>query len=121
MGYDNPEQFPDIDTQQQTPDALPAVPVVVQGPVTVVQLPRRKGPAFLQALTSTMTHVLGPDPRRCRVTLICDQDWNYSTQRNGSGVPWYAKVPLVIEHADAVYASTSSAATLTVIPEYTGS
>jgi hypothetical protein len=121
MGYDVPDQFPDIDTQEQTPAALPAVPVVVNGPVSVLQLPRRKGPILKNTLTTAGQHVLGPDPRRCRAVLICDVDWQYQHQIQGAGVPWYSKVPLVIEHGDAVYASVpTGTGTLTVICEYAG-
>jgi len=123
MGHDIPDQFPDIDTQEQTiPDQLPAVPVTIIGPVPVVHLPSRKGPVLKNALTTAGQHVLGPDPRRCRATLICDVDWQYSQQIQGTGVPWYSKVPLVITHADAIYASVpTGTGTLTVICEYVGS
>lgn len=119
-----PGPFPDIDTQQQIPaPALPMVPVpvTITGPSATLRLPNRQGPAITAALTTTIQHVLGQDTRRARTTLICDQDWRYSTVGAGSGVPWYAKVPLVVEHCDAIYASVpTGTGTLTVIAEYIG-
>lgn len=115
--------FPEIEDQdQEQAAALPmvAVPVKVEGPVVVMTLPSRMGPAFFHTLSTVMTHILGPDKRRKRVTLISDVDWVYSQQMQGGGVPWYAKVALVLEHADVIYAKSANAGTLTVIAEYTG-
>jgi hypothetical protein len=122
---DLPAAFPAVDDQEQIEAAalpMTPVPVKVVGPSVVMALPARSGPAFTQDLTSAeLVHVLGRDPRRTRTTFICDVDWRYSTTKSGTGAPWYAKVPLTITHADAIYAKVpTSTGTLTVIPEYGG-
>lgn len=123
-GIDQPPAWPALDEQLHEPiPAMPMtpVPVTVEGPVPVVSQPNRSGAAFTAELTTTMVHILGRQPGRSRVTMICDTDWRYSATQSGAGVPWYAKVPLVITHADPVFASVpTSTGTLTVITESNG-
>jgi hypothetical protein len=121
---DQPPAFPAlVDQEQIEAPRLPMtpVPVAVAGPVVTMRLPARSGSPMFHDLTTSMAHILGPDMRRTRVTLICDADWRYAIGQAGNGVPWYAKVPLVLEHADAIYARVpTSTGTLTIIPEFTG-
>lgn len=118
----NPDQ---LEVQQREEPALLVVPVRPVGPVTVQVLPARIGPAFTQGLNTSWQSVLGNDLKRRRATLLlvsstAADTWLYSRTQGGSGVPWPANVPLVLEHADAVYAQIgpgNPAATLSVITE----
>jgi hypothetical protein len=117
-----PAGEPDVPTpdlqQLQQRDEDPAVPVRTAGPVETHELPSRSAQPSSMTLTTTMQHVLGADLKRKRATLVADDDWRYSTTRSGPGVRWPADVPLLIEHADAVYAKVSAdTAELSVISE----
>ncbi len=111
---------PDIATVQQLPDEpLLTIPVRAVAPVPVSILPARCGAAFKDGLGTSFSKVLGPDPKRRRTVLCGDADWEYSRSgATGSGVPWPADVPLVLEHCDAVYARVpTSTGNLSVIAE----
>lgn len=110
---------PDLDTLLQREDFGPALPVRHDGPVTVHQLPARSGPIIKTALTTDFQHILGADEKRKRVVLVCDVDWELSRSgATGSGCPWYAKVPLAIEHCDKISARVpTSTGTLTAVTE----
>lgn len=96
----------------------PSVPVRLDGIVVVQLAPSLRGPAFVQALSTTFQHVLGADPKRRRTILLGDADWLYRTSTSGVGVPWPLDVPLVLEHADHIYAAVpTGTGTLTVITE----
>lgn len=110
--------YPDVPDLLQREVDLPAVPVRHDGPLVVQMAPSLRGPAFVQALSTTFQHILGADPKRRRTILLGDADWLYRTSTSGNGVPWPADVPLVLEHADQIYAATpTSTANLTVITE----
>lgn len=111
---------PDIGTVQQLPDEpLLTVPIRAVGPVPVQQLPARAGAAFAEPLTTSFTKVLGADPKRRRVVLCAGDAWEYSrTGATGSGIPWPAAVPLILEHCDQFYARVpTSDGVLAVIAE----
>lgn len=109
---------PDVPEVQQRERLSPSIPVCQDGPWTTQQLPARSAPFAVVPLSTTTAHILGADLRRKRVVLICDQDWLVSRSSSAQQVPWYAKVPLVLESCDAIYARVaSSTANLTVIPE----
>ena len=93
---------------------------VTTEPIRATDLPSRVGPMAKLALTTTFQRLYGPDLKRKRTNLICDTDWEISRSgATGSGVPWYAKVPLVVEHADTVWARVpTSTGTLSILPEY---
>lgn len=110
---------------QEVMPALISVPVHLDRPATVQLLPSRVGPAFVTGLNSNWQSVLNRDPKRRRAVLMlasatASDTWLYSRTQGGAGVPWPANVPLVLEHADAVYASVgpgNPATTLTAITE----
>jgi hypothetical protein len=113
------EPDPALEDVLQEPAGLLTVPVAVEGPVHIRVLPSRIAGAQKEALTTSFSPVLYADLKRRRATLICDVDWEYSRSgSSGSGVPWYAKVPLVIEHADTVNARVpTSTGTLSIVTE----
>lgn len=111
---------PDISTVQQLPaEPLLTVPVRAVAPVPVSVLPARCGAAFKEPLSTAFSRVLGADPKRRRTVLCGTEAWEYSrTGNSGSGVPWPADVPLILEHCDAVYARVpTSTGELAVIAE----
>lgn len=110
---------PELGEVLQEEPTLPTLPVNVNGPVQTRQLPSRIGGSIKEPLTTAFSRVLYADLKRRRAVLVADVDWEYSrTGNSGSGVPWYAKVPLVIEHADEVNARVpTSTGTLSIIAE----
>ncbi len=113
---DPPE--PELGEVLQEP-GLATIPVSVGGPVQTRALPSRIGGASKEPLTTSFSNVLYADLKRRRAVLIADVDWEYSrTGNSGSGVPWYAKVPLVLEHADSVCARVpTGTGTLSIVTE----
>ena len=110
--------YPDVPDLLQREVALPAVPVRHDGPLVVQLAPSLRGPAFVQDLSTTFQHVLGADPKRRRTILLGSVDWLYRTSSSGAGVPWPQDVPLILEHADQIYAAVpTSTGQLTVITE----
>ena len=105
--------------QQPTPHKTLPVPVELAAPAAVRQMPSKHSGVFAQHLTTDFVSVLGRDIKRRGVVLIADVDWLYSHTGNaGSGVPWYAKVPMPIGHTDAIYAAVAtSTGTLSVVAE----
>lgn len=108
---------PEVQQQQDITPIMP-LPVVHDGPINTQQLPSRMGPIITQALSTATAHVLGQDEKRRRTVCICDVDWLVSRTSSGVAAPWYAKVPLVLENADSLYAKVSTGTgTLTVVTE----
>lgn len=125
------------DVQGEEVDAslrIPVVPVTVEGPVRVQQLPSRLGDARtvkLAPAASITAHSSGDvtfrrnkDPRRRRLILLStDKPFYYAMEQEsaerGSGALWPINVPLVIEHCEEFYLASADAAgsTLTVIRE----
>lgn len=118
----NPPSLVDLFQEQYGTAGVPVKPV---GPTTVTELPAKCGAAFGMALAAPGTgenypvSVLGFDPRRKRVVLICDQDFYYARKDSDkTGAPWPKAVPLVLEHCDDIYArAQTTAGTLAVIVE----
>lgn len=115
------EAMPDLPELQQRDSAPVVVPVRPDGPVETHELPSRTGAAFTTVLTTSMQHILGADLKRKVTILLADQPWRYSHLRTGQGVRWPADVPLVLTHADEVYAAehadASSSPNLSVLVE----
>jgi hypothetical protein len=112
----------------------PVVPVVVEGPVRVQQLPSRGGDArnvFVQparkvaaSTGGNQTYRRNADPRRKRVVLIStDQPFFYGFDQesveSGSAALWPINVPLVIEHCGEYYLASNNSAgsTISIIRE----
>jgi hypothetical protein len=113
---------------------IPIVPVSVEGPVRVQQLPSRLGDARTVKLlpaASITPHAAGEvtfrrnkDPRRRRLILLStDKPFYYAMEQEsaerGSGALWPINVPLPVEHCEEFYLASADAAgtTLTIIRE----
>lgn len=113
---------------------FPTVPVTVEGPVRVEQLPSRLGDARtfkVQPAASIAAHVSGDttfrrnkDPRRRRVILLStDQPFYYAmdqeTVERGQGALWPINVALPVEHTDEFFLASANVAgsTITLIRE----
>jgi hypothetical protein len=113
-----PPPAPDLDDVQQVEPVTPAVPVKIEGPVRVQQVPNRSGPAFTHAMTTQPSQVLGEDMRRARAQLWADEGWLYR-RRTGGPVTVAANAIIDITHCDEVWASVSTeTGTLNIITEY---
>lgn len=96
---------------QEDPPYKPAlcVPVMVEGPVGVQHVPSRAAGGFQRQLSVAdgATQVLGADPRRRIVKIVCDVPFLYAPEQasvnQGVAPSWPANVPLVITHADPVW------------------
>lgn len=117
------EAYPDLDEVQQIEEPYIPIPVGVSidGPVTVHQLPSRAGPVTAQELSTDPVKVLAADPKRRRAVICGTDDFHVSHMQSASaGGVWPGLVPLVLEHADAVwaYVVNSDTSTLTIVTEY---
>lgn len=116
------EPSPELDeVLAEEPAALPVpcVPVRVDGPVTVQELPAMRAAPFSTALATTFQKILGRDPKRRRVVLLGDANWIYSSTGQGGGITWPSNVALVLENGDAVYAKLpTGTGNLQTVPEY---
>lgn len=109
--------------QAETPVA-PTVPVEVQGPVQVDELPARSGGCFAVTASTAPLRLLGNDPRRKRAVVISiDQNiyiGNTSSQvlmPSGAAL-WPQDVALELQNSDEWWvAAASSTTTVTVIVE----
>jgi len=118
------------DLEQREPVALPSVPVTIEGPVRVQNLPARFSSATSDmlpvkaaagAVPVLPVRILSEDPRRTVATILCVQDWRYMTSRTGVSVFWPKNVPMVVTHMAEVYAVADSAAgEIGVIAEFIG-
>lgn len=116
MVEDEPQ--PELDELQQREIVAPVVPVKHVGAILVQELPSRSAPIFSLSLTTDRQCVVSQDLSRRRVTIIADQDFNISKTSSGNSAPWYAKVPLTLQHCDSLYAYVDNGtAELTVIVE----
>ncbi len=115
---------PDLDdVQQREALTLVTVPVKVEGPVRVQNLPAKIG--VMQSVplpgSATPVSVLPRDLRRSVATLICDQEWRVMRKSGSERVRWPADVPLVITSGDEIWAilpaTAQDPATLSVISE----
>ncbi len=118
--YTPTEYDPPLTEVLQEEYPVVALPVHPTGPTTTHELPSRCGAAETRTLTvGTFVEILGQDLRRKRTILLADQDWQYARKASDThGVYWPARVPLVLQHGDSIYAAASTnAGNLTVITE----
>jgi hypothetical protein len=110
---------PDLADTLQRDITYPAVPVRVEGPVRTQAQPARSGPVGVYQLVTgdPEQNVLSKDLKRSRATLCAGVAWNYINRKGGLVVPWPANVPLVILHADEVWATGDENGVLSVITE----
>src|SRR5688572_9246687 len=133
MTHDNTETVvhledppnPDLgDLQQRDVFTLPDVPVRVVGTVQVTQVPAKAGPSVIHRFHSGSPtfadQVLGRDLRRSRAVLVCDTAWTYGTAQDKVTLPWPANVPLIITHADEMWAKGTDLKVLAVVTEQYG-
>lgn len=119
-GYTEPEYTPPLTEVLQEEYPVEALPVHATGPTTTHELPSRCGTAESRAITvGTFTEILGQDLKRKRTILLGDQDWQYARKASDThGAFWPAKVPLILQHGDTIYAAASTnSGNLTVITE----
>lgn len=114
MGTTEFEPSADTVMQDEHP-AFKSVPVTVEAPVTVHELPARSAGYLSLALVATdgAQRILTGDPRRkSAIILPVDGDiyiGDNQAQATGSGRPrWTSGVPLPITHRDEVWASSVS-------------
>ena len=103
----------------------PVVPVVVEGPVRVQQLPSRGGDARTYTVQparivsaapgGTATFRRNADPRRKRLILIAtDQPFYYGFDQEsvekGDAALWPINVPLIVEHDDVFFLASANSA-----------
>jgi len=110
---------PDLTEIEQRDPPIPKVPVCVEGPVNVHQLPARKVSIIVMDLTTTPVKVLDNDPRRARFVACCTEAWRYAVKPGGLGAQLPADQAVVFENSDVVYARTvTSTAELSIVAEY---
>lgn len=122
MGTSEFEPSADTVMQDEHP-ALKSVPVTVEAPVTVHELPARGGGYRALELDTTAERILTADPRRkSAIILPVDGDiyiGDDQAQATGDGRPrWTSGVPLPITHRDEVWASaTTGTVEVTIVIE----
>ena len=112
--------------QDATPDRV-VVPVTVETPVDVRELPRIGGGAWTDTLDTAGKRVLTNDPKRAVVTIVSlDQAIYYGHDQGNvsaaagtpNGALWPANTPLVLTHTEEVFLSSStSTSRVTIIVE----
>lgn len=117
----DPEPSAAVITQDQVPPPpIMTVPVVVQGPTTVQQLPRVSGGSRTVVVGTTPVRVQTADPRRAEVSVYAwDNDWTYGeSQAEATGVyaaKWPKGLNKSIKHTGELWvASTTGTTALTV-------
>ncbi len=110
----------ELNQESEPYGALPisSVPVTIDGPVQVHQIPARSAGSRNWSGITTATRVGNEDPRRKRAVLIgisaTATDYFYvgSTQNevdSNYAVRWPVGVPLEITHQEAIYAKVTDA------------
>lgn len=112
--------------QDVTPDRV-VVPVVVETPVDVRELPRVGGGAWRETIDTAGKRLLSGDPRRAVVQIISkDQAFYYGTEQGHvdarvgtpTGAEWPALTPLVVTHCSEVWVSSVTSTTqVSIVPE----
>jgi hypothetical protein len=117
--YSGEEPADDV-MQDATPDAPVVVPVRLDEPANVRELPALSGGMTRVTLDVNGARILVADPKRKIVTLLSFDQTIYlgSDQANvaaNAGTPngarWPANTPLVITHCDEVWASSAASTT----------
>jgi hypothetical protein len=116
------EQTPSpAEVQQYEEPSMATVPVRVDGPVRVAELPSVTQGIGSVVLDTTGSQVLAADPRRKRATLLTnDQEMHISHSQAGlvNGATWPVDVPLILDTSDALWARAAADTTqVTVIIE----
>lgn len=106
--------LPDVEQRDLSYDA---VKVEVCGPVYTQSQPARLGAMLLEYLGTAPIQILAPDLRRSAATFCCTEAWTMSRKANGLQLPFPADTPIVIQHADEVWAASSASGILSVIVE----
>ena len=114
------------DVQQREVPSLACVPVRIEGPVRVLNLPNRFGGLSSDVLMASDAtnarpiRILDADQRRAVATLIGSDAWYMMRQSTGTRAPIPANVPVVVTHAEAVWAlgQAGKTVTLTAIQEF---
>ena len=113
----DPNPTPAELTQDELPaPALPSVPVVVQGPTRVQQLPRVSGGSKTVSVGTTPVRVLGADPRRAEVQLYSwDNDLAYGESQGEAASVYAARWPKgvtkTIRHTGELWLASATATT----------
>lgn len=104
--------------QSETPEFLRTVPVKVETPVRVQELPGAVGTHFAVTFpdTSTVQPVLKADHRRKRIVVVAKTDtiWIGTSQQATAGkqcFPLPTGVPVEITHKEAIFALPDAQAT----------
>lgn len=114
-----PEITPELDEvhqQEHVPEAaVPAVPVHVDGPVRVQQLPTRVAAMRTVPIDTTAQPIAGKDRRRSSITLLSpDQTFHVALTQSDAqamaGMDWPSGVPLRLTHCLGVYVRAKTAA-----------
>lgn len=104
--------------EDPTPLPMPSVPVRVEGPVGVQHIPSRAAAGFQRFLSSTdnATRLIGADPRRRIVRVVCDLPFLFGTDQasvnQGTAPLWPADTPLLITHAEELWIKAQAGAAL---------
>jgi hypothetical protein len=117
---------PDVDEvvqEEPTETHIQPVPVTIEGPVRVQELPSRVASTRSYILSTTPEQILGADPRRRRALLVGVTNiiWLGTTPNDVTGPYPFALpvgVPIVLEHQAPIYAaSATGTATLSMVVE----
>jgi hypothetical protein len=113
-----PQPSPEIeDVYQEEPSPFSTVPVHIEGPVQVHELPARRAQMKTDVVSNSgWTPLLPETPKRKRLVMIStDKSFYLSIDGTGvSGFLWPANVALVLEHTQRVYAMSADPAGSTI-------
>lgn len=112
--------------QEEDPAGLARVPVTVEGPVRVVDLPAKAGGLFTVAGVGQAVgvRILSEDPRRKHATVLAtDQNVRYGASQaaaENGGALWPANIPLVWSAKSELWATavTSTTAISVVVEQW---
>lgn len=103
------------DVMQDETLSLTTVPVSVEGPVQVRELPALAGGWGTVAATTSSSRLLSADPRRKTAVIWSDTTNIYlASSQSGAragGFTWLANVPLVISACDEVWVAAVTGTT----------
>ena len=102
---------------------IPPVPVAVQGPVRVQQLPSPVWAMISYAgVTTAAIQILGAEPRRRTATVLGSaaiRIGQTSAQADAQAAPWPANIPLAMTHDGEVWArADTGTVNIMVLVEY---